>query len=77
MGLPEKVRLLTELPLGESASLRGFTDQRLAARLLSMGVLPGTRIEVLRQTIGGTFYVRFDQTTLALRKNEAACMQVN
>jgi Fe2+ transport system protein FeoA len=77
MGDTPALRLLTELPEGQLARLYGFTDERLAARLLAMGILPGTQVQVIRHTLGGTCYVVADKKTLALRKNEAACMQVN
>ncbi len=48
-----------------------FTDQPMAAKLMAMGVLPGSRIEPYRKApFGGGWYVRVDNLLLALREDE-------
>ena len=52
-----------------------FCDERLAGKLLSMGVLPGSRLELHRKApFGGGWYVRVDNMLLALRQEEVDCI---
>lgn len=49
-----------------------FTDPQLACKLMSMGVLPGTHIQVVRSApFGGGCYIKADNLRIALRKEEA------
>lgn len=42
---------------------------------MSMGVLPGSVIELIRKApLGGGWYVRIDRQVLALRKEELDCI---
>ncbi len=69
------MRALTEIQQGESAIISYFTDPRVGAKLLSMGILPGYPIVILRKTINGhTFYVKVGENQFAIRKKEAACI---
>lgn len=48
-----------------------FTNETLAGKLLSMGVLPGSRFELVRRApFGGGWYVKVDNLLLALRREE-------
>ena len=61
--------------LEEEGILAHFEDEHLAVKLMAMGVLPGSRIRLIRKDISGkTFYVRVDQMRLAIRKTEAECI---
>jgi ferrous iron transport protein A len=63
---------LSTMPTGVSGLVSHFGDQHLAGRLMAMGVLPGSRVEVLRSApFGGGFYVKADNLLLALRSEEA------
>jgi len=54
-----------------------FTDEVISSRLLSMGILPGSMIEVMRKApFKGGFYIKFDNQRVALRSQEAACIEV-
>lgn len=42
---------------------------------MAMGILPGSRIELVRKSpLGGGWFVKVDNTYIALRKQEAACI---
>ncbi len=57
---------------GKPVVVSHFGDQHLAGRLMAMGILPGSRIEVLRPApFGGGLYVKADNLLIALRKEEA------
>ena len=63
---------LSTMPAGISGVVSHFGDQHLAVRLMAMGVLPGSRVEVLRSApFGGGFYVKAENLLLALRSEEA------
>lgn len=48
-----------------------FSDPRLGGKLMAMGVLPGSRIELRRRApFGGGWYVKVDNLLLALRQCE-------
>lgn len=65
--------LLKNIPIGQKAKVSGFVDSTIAVRLMSMGVLPGTDVTLIRKSVfGNTVMVKTPQQCLALRKNEAA-----
>lgn len=54
--------------LGESA---------LKQRLMTMGLIPGTRVEILNSApLGDPIALRLRSYNLAMRKDDAACVQV-
>ena len=62
---------LPTLATKRSGRIAFFTDSLIASKLLSMGVLPGSRIELVRKgPFGGGWYVRVDSLLLALRQKE-------
>ena len=66
---------LSKVKKGGGGFVSHFTDQLVASKLISMGVLPGTRLEIIRRApFGGGCYVKADKHYLALRKQEAACI---
>jgi ferrous iron transport protein A len=67
----------TQLEKGQSGTITGFTDNALAAKLTSMGVLPNTSLQLIREApFGDTFYVKAGGSSLALRKEELATITV-
>lgn len=66
---------LADLKENEEGILLHFEDEQLAVKLMAMGVLPGSRLRMVRKNSSGkTLYVRVDQMHLAIRKSEAACI---
>jgi Fe2+ transport system protein FeoA len=72
-------RLLSDLAVHATAfvgRLRG--DALLRERLVELGFTPGQRIEVLSQAaFGGPVQVRVRGGTIAVRRDEAACVEVD
>ncbi len=63
---------LTNAIVGSSGLVSHFTNDRVAGKLISMGVLPGTLVKIIRKApFGGTCYIKADNLLLALRKDEA------
>ena len=70
-----KAKSLTKRKKGETSRIVGFQDPQIAGKLLSMGILPGDAIRLVRQApFGGVWYVQADNLLIALRKKEVACI---
>lgn len=55
--------------------MAGFTNDAIAGKLMAMGVLPGSKIALVRSSpLGGGWYAEVDNIRIALRKQEAACI---
>lgn len=71
--MQRRYRTVPDLKINESARTIAINDSNLACKLTAMGVLPGTRLEMVRQSLfGGAYYIKADGVRLALRKEEAA-----
>lgn len=66
----ERVLPLSDLPVGESGTVVGLEAHGPARqRLLDLGLVPGTRVEVLRKSPGGDpVAFRFRGAVIALRR---------
>lgn len=71
-------RPLSEVPLGASALIRRVGCARATARrLMEMGLLPGTRVEVRRVApLGDPIELRLRGYALCIRRAEAADIEV-
>jgi ferrous iron transport protein A len=70
--MQRRYRTLTELKVQESARTIAFEDPALAGKLTSMGLRPGTVMEVVRTApFGHTLYIKADGLRIALRAEEA------
>jgi Fe2+ transport system protein FeoA len=66
------------LKIGMLSRIDRILDAELNHKLLSMGISEGDSLVVLQKTLfGHSFYVRIGDSTLALRKGEMACIQVD
>ena len=70
----QSLRSLDELPIGESAVVhRVACQQRVGRRLMEMGLLPGTRIEMVRRApLGDPLEIRLRGYLLSLRRADAS-----
>ena len=65
------------LEIGETGLVAGFNQRLLASKLLSMGVLPGSRVTFVRRSpFGGAVYLSVDGQKLALRQDEFAAIVI-
>lgn len=68
---------MADLKVGEHAEIMGFTDELLSLKLLEMGCLPGTDVELTHLApFGDPIAVKVSGYTLALRKDEAVTIQI-
>ena len=64
--------LVTQLKEGSAGTIARFTDNGIAGKMMTMGVLPGSTVEVVRiAPFSGGYYLKVDGMNLALRLREA------
>ncbi|MBO6573926.1 MAG: ferrous iron transport protein A [Rhodothermales bacterium] len=69
---------LDQLKPGETGRIDGFTDASPSVRLLELGLLPGTQVEVVRLApLGDPMDLKVRGFHVSLRKSEAACILVS
>ena len=73
------MKSLADLAVGEAGIVREVEAARgTRRRLLELGLLPGTRVEVLRRApLGDPLVVRLRAYSLSIRKREAARVVVD
>ncbi len=71
-------RSLLDLPLGQHAEIESIDcGRRLSRRLMEMGLLPGTRVRVVRVApLGDPIELRLRNYSLSVRRAEAARIAV-
>ena len=69
---------LRELPAGSAAKVKAVHGHTvISRRLMEMGVIPGTVIQVVKSApFGDPIQIRVLGYSLALRKNEAASIEI-
>ena len=68
---------LKDLLPGESGTVSGFDGQGKLSRLMEMGLLPGTKVEVVRLApLGDPMDLKVRGYHLSIRKAEAARIRV-
>ncbi len=74
--LPSDKRLIS-LPAGKKGVIKAFCDDSAGSKLVSVGILPGSFVELVRKApLGGGWYVKVDGQTFALRQEEATCIVI-
>lgn len=78
MTINSPVNSLSQLPLGATATIASVAgDRHLRRRLLELGLLPGTRLKVVRRApFGDAIEVRLRGYSLSIRRSEAAGVTV-
>lgn len=68
---------IDQLPVGSSATVMELSNDSLSLKLMEMGLIPGKILKVMkRASYGDPIAIRYGDTTLALRKNEAQKVMV-
>ncbi|MFN8284988.1 MAG: FeoA family protein [Chitinophagales bacterium] len=63
---------ITTLEIGSSAVINEFSNGFVACKLMSMGLLLGTQITLVRKSpFGGAYYIKTENHYIGLRANEA------
>jgi ferrous iron transport protein A len=64
--------VLADIKVGGEGKLHKFTDDVIASKLLSMGVLPGKIVRLVRRIpFGGGLYIKVENHNIAVREEEA------
>ncbi len=67
------MKTILDLKIGESAKVEKFANDNLSCKLLTMGILPDTKITLVRKApFGGAYYLKLNGNNIAVRENEAA-----
>lgn len=77
--LIEPRHTVTDLPIGKAARVIAVHgNDRVSRRLLEMGVVPGTSVEVVKSApFGDPIQVRVRGYSLAMRRSEAGAIEVD
>lgn len=63
---------LSNLKVGTCGTIRQFTDDHMASKMLSMGILPGKALKLIRRApFGGGLYIKVEDNNIAVRDIEA------
>jgi ferrous iron transport protein A len=63
---------VTNVKEGATGRIVQFTDDYIAGKLMTMGVLPGSKVEVVRiAPFNGGFYLKVDGINMVMRVQEA------
>ena len=65
-------RTVLDLGNGEEAVIRSFHEESVACKLLTMGIVPDTKVTLIRRApFGGAVCLKLGQTFVAVRNSEA------
>ena len=63
---------LSNIEVGSSGIIVQFMDNIIAGKLMTMGVLPGSKVRVIRKApFKGGLYLKIDGNNMVLREKEA------
>ncbi len=69
----ELKRTILDLKIGEEGVVKRFTESSLACNLLTFGVLPETKIKLIRKSpLGNAVCLQLGDYVLAVRKTQAS-----
>lgn len=69
---------LAEAPTGATVIVKSIEESPLKQRLMSMGVIPNTKLEILNSSLfGDPIAIRIRSYNLALRRDDAKTILVN
>jgi ferrous iron transport protein A len=68
---------LKDLKPGQIGIIKQFSDLEATCKLITMGLIPNVRVEVLRKApFGGGLYVKLDNHNIGMRSSEAASVEI-
>ena len=68
---------LKDTEAGMVVKIESISESKLKNRLMTMGLIPGTRVEILRSApMGDPIAIRLRSYNLAMRKNDASQIEV-
>jgi len=68
---------LNQLQLGEQGIIDTFSDEQAGCKLMTMGILPGSKVKIVRKSpLGGAIYLKMNHQQFAIRNKEAECIML-
>lgn len=65
-------KTILDLGIGEDGLIKKLHDIDCACKLLTLGILPKVRVEMMRKSpFGGTIYLKVGEHLVAMRESEA------
>lgn len=72
MQIMSHIKTLSSLTVGTCGKISQFTDDKMASKMLSMGILPGKALKLIRRApFGGGLYIKVEDNNIAVRDIEA------
>jgi ferrous iron transport protein A len=72
MQIMSHIKTLSSLAVGTCGKISQFTDDKMASKMLSMGILPGKALKLIRRApFGGGLYIKVEDNNIAVRNIEA------
>ena len=69
---------LKDAKIGSTVRIDSIAESSIKQRLMTMGLIPGTRVEILRSApLGDPIAIRLRAYNLALRKDDAEKIEVS
>ena len=69
---------LKDAAIGSTVRIDSIAESSIKQRLMTMGLIPGTRVEILRSApLGDPIAIRLRAYNLALRKDDAKKIEVS
>ncbi len=64
---------VVQLKAGNGGRITHFTDDHVAGKLMTMGVMPGSQVRVVRiAPFNGGYYLKVDGMSIVVRNDEAS-----
>ena len=71
-------KTVLDLTLGEEAVIKGFKEDSVACKLLTIGIVPHTKISLVRRgPFGGAVCLKLGHTFVAVRNAEAEAILID
>ena len=68
---------IKDIAIGEKREVSHFSNDLIGSKLMSMGIKPGSIIEVIRTTNNNkTYYLKANSHRIAIRENEAVAIEL-
>ncbi len=75
--MTEATKTVADLRIGEKGIISGFSDQEMSLKLLEMGCLPGSEIQLTHKApFGDPICIKVLGYSLLLRIDEAATIKI-
>jgi len=63
---------ILDLKIGEVGFIKALSEEELTSKILSLGLLPNTRVQYVRRApFGGALYIKVNDHVIGIRPEEA------